>query len=129
MYIVLQCGLIIITVIPVTTFMMLSSYRGHYESLFGSFAECRLSTHCPPTLQLSQLTWSVILPVGCYDPHPSSSFIIINHGFQSVDTRSICVAHIQFLLRETSLSGLSRPEGCHRPHLRSPFISINYRFQ
>ena len=33
--------------------------------------------HRPPTLNPSQPTWPVSLPVGCYRPHPPSPFISI----------------------------------------------------
>ena len=42
--------------------MVLSSWQSHYESSPGSFDECRLSAGWPPTLRLSQSTWTVSPP-------------------------------------------------------------------
>ena len=43
--------------IPMTIFIVLSSWRGHCESSPGSFDKCRLSARWPPTLRPSQSTW------------------------------------------------------------------------
>jgi len=32
----------------------------------------------PPTFRLSQLTWAVSPPVGCYDLHPPSPLLLLN---------------------------------------------------
>jgi len=64
-------------IIPVTVFMVLSSWRGHCESSPGSFDECRLSAGWPPTLRPSQPTWTVSLSVGWCHPYPPSLFISI----------------------------------------------------
>jgi len=43
--------------IPMTIFIVLSSWRGHCESSPGSFDKCRLSARWPPTIRPSQSTW------------------------------------------------------------------------
>jgi len=46
------------------------------RELPSSFDECRLSASWPPTLKLSQLTWTKSAVNGSYHPHPPSPFII-----------------------------------------------------
>jgi len=48
----------------------------HCESSPGPLHECRLSARWPPTLKPIEPTWAVNSPVGYYDPHPPSPFII-----------------------------------------------------
>jgi len=47
------------------------------KSSLGSCDECILGAKHLPSLRLSKLTLPVNLPVGCYRPHPLSSFIIM----------------------------------------------------
>ena len=71
-YVVLRCGLII----PVITFMVLSSWQSHCESSPVSFDECRLSDGWPPSLRPSQRTWPAVT-VSPLCTRPPSPFIII----------------------------------------------------
>ena len=70
-------GLIILITIPVTMLMVLLSQRGHCQSPPSSFDECTVSAKWSPTLKPSQPTLRVSPTVGCYHPHPPSSFISI----------------------------------------------------
>ena len=84
-----------------TMFMVLSSWRGHCESLSGSFDGCKLSTRWPPTLKPSQPTWPVSPPVGCYHPRPPSPFISGTHP-----------ENWYSFYRPTEVGRLSRPKHC-----------------
>jgi len=78
--------------------------HGHFESSPGSLDECRLSAGWPPTLRPSQPTWAVSPPIsGCYDPHPSSPFVIIT---QPESWYSFC--------RPMEGGRLSRPRHCRK---------------
>jgi len=48
--------------------------QSHCESSPGSLDECWLSTRWLSTLRLSQTTWAVSPPIGCYHPHPLLPF-------------------------------------------------------
>jgi len=48
--------------------------QSHCESSPSSLDECRLSTRWLSTLRLSQTTWAVSPPIGCYHPHPLLPF-------------------------------------------------------
>jgi len=86
-----------------TTFIVLSPSRGHYENSPGSSDECSLSARWPPTVKPSQLTWPVNRLVDCYHPHPPMPFITIT---QPESWYSFC--------QLMACGRLSRPRHCSR---------------
>jgi len=93
----------VMILILMTMFTVLSSWRGHCESSPGSFDECRLSARWLPTPKLSQTTWVVSPPVGCYHPHPPSPFISITQPESWYS-----------FYRPTEGGRLSRPRHCRK---------------
>ena len=79
----------LLLLLPMTVFMVLSSWLGHCESSLGSCDECRLSTNCQPSDQANWLGLWVRL---------------------SSSTPTVAIYYYPSFYRPTEGRGLSRPD-------------------